>query len=830
MNTGTWSRAGRVAVGLVGVVLAVGGVGGVSAVGFARERVEVAAAPHLTDADAIAALGAVALESTVRLDKLQFRGEDLPDAFGTVPDVVSGRTRELEIRMNHQLFVAEPPISPPVQEVALTTSNAQAFPVPASVKVFSNEIGSPGPFIVRAGVVQQPTPVEITATFKGITKKLNFKVLPAAAGQEGAELFGDVPDRPNRYSVLRGHSSSFPVRMDRPAPEGGQKVRLSLSNDGLDSGVSVSGTVTIPAGQRFAMGTFESESDVSVDDDGQQAIIEAKFDGAPNSNKVVVAKFNVCRRLKIMHVYRDSFDLYPYPPGQREMVVEFNASAIAGQKIDLKSPSSKIDTPDFDIPTGSLIVRVPFSIDAGTPPGDYDVSLELKGPHVNGSKWEDDVDVQAPALRTLELGVGGVEFMRSAGGAIVGGTGIGRLTLTGLAGAPTTFTIITAGGPAGTSIPTSVTIPTGQDHADFPITVAPSAGSAGYDLSMRVESAAGVRKDFSWPVRRQTITELGVVEHRIKGGESCTLRLKLLGPAGSGGQQVRFTSSTPFLKPPSTFTIPEGERQVFIPVPSEAISIHGSQTINAYIGNLTGSPTMTANVIMGPTIRIPTAGGYVELMSGRVMAGGSIEGRYVRDGSGPVGWPVIADVEVYESEIITLVREAPGIAVDIPMKRPGGRVGPGAKLPMLAQPKSELALAVASPDGQGAFKVQAPKLLLHGGLAGIKVSDRLAPPTAGGIPITNPYEDVFIHVIGSRDITIDSPGPPRLPQYVEWLRMEGAPARAKIAETLDELERVREGLLPGPGARGKKTPSGPRPRPGSGGGTGSGQKPGPGPR
>ncbi|MFM7050686.1 MAG: hypothetical protein ACKOYN_00930 [Planctomycetota bacterium] len=785
---------GLVAAGLVAAVL--GGTGRASAAPLQPRAAESSAAA-----------------SELSLSRFEFHGMRAPDAFGTVPDVGSGESLEIAIRLDRQIR-ANAPITPAVQEIVLTTSNPQVFPMPAKVRVQAGDDASPARFVVRPATVTQPTPVELTASLGGKTLKLNFRVVPFASV---ATVYGSAPDRPFRYSKLSGAALKTSVSIDRPAPIGGAKVTIvaasgTFPQPGYGANTSPVTEVTIPAGEQTAPFTVSTEELTRGGNAiGLFASLGAVRPGAPRSGLTPIAQISVHERLSIVNVYRAPVGQYPCPPGRNTMLVEFNADPeTVGTTVELvgQGANSPITMPDFVLTEGRIIAEVPFEVRAGvTRAQSVPIKLRLGGPIPWNSEWTDQIDIVPAKFDGLAIGREGEGFASLDRSVQRGRLYTLRLSMTGTVREAVSFELMTTGLPAG-ALPTSVTVPAGQASVTMPLSIPASQATAGVDAGVRVTLPDGTRSNSMFKVLPAPPPTLEVVEMRVRGGDACTLAIRLATPAPVGGQVLALRSSSALVKPPSEVTIPAGERDALVTVPTDRATAYSSVSISADLVGVAGRPRGSASVWIGPAIRVAIRGGFVELAKGRFGAGETIEGKFVRSDDGPVGWPVSVDVSVYDSALISLSRTGPSAPEDANRSAVRPRVGgkgaaaAAAKLQRdIGAPKSAIRRSATAPGGEAAFRVLAPSNTVASGMAGIKVDDMLAPVELGSsspAPALDDYADVLVRVIGLRDMALTRG---QMPRYGRFFR-DALPTDAGPAVELDgaidtdALEGIRSALKP----------------------------------
>jgi RHS repeat-associated protein len=120
-------------------------------------------------------------------------------------------------------------------DIALASSNA-ALSVPASVRVNPNSTTST--FTIATNAVTGPVPVTVTASFGGVTQRMNVIVAP-----ENAVTLASFTIAPTR--VTGGAPALATVTLNRPAPFGGARVTVEARRRNI---VTVPDAVVVPEG------------------------------------------------------------------------------------------------------------------------------------------------------------------------------------------------------------------------------------------------------------------------------------------------------------------------------------------------------------------------------------------------------------------------------------------------------------------------------------------------------------------------------------------------------------------------------------------------------
>jgi hypothetical protein len=147
----------------------------------------------------------------------------------------SGVTTFLQIQLAAGVAAAGAP-------VAITSSDAAAFPVPANFTMPGNTAWAQ--LQVQAGQVTVPTPVTVTATINSKTVSITFNVLPPSLQSISADP----------SSILGGTPTGGFIVLNGEAPAGGAVIALTSDS----TSAIVPATFTVPAG------SFAAEVDIAT--------------------------------------------------------------------------------------------------------------------------------------------------------------------------------------------------------------------------------------------------------------------------------------------------------------------------------------------------------------------------------------------------------------------------------------------------------------------------------------------------------------------------------------------------------------------------------------
>jgi hypothetical protein len=179
------------------------------------------------------------------------------------------------------------------------------------------------------------------------------------------------------------------------------------------------------------------------------------------------------------------------------------------------------------------------------------------GPAFAGGQDVFLMSVDTPSGSTVLTGLR-IEPNQGIGGAF---SATGTVTLSGPAGAPTVIAL--SSNNAFVTVPPSVTVPTGQSEATFPVTTSnpPSRQIATVTATLGVTS-----RQATVTVDPNILIFLGVAEPAVTGGQVATGIVQLLAPAPAGGIAVNLAVDTPVVIVPPTVTVPAGSTTATFPI------------------------------------------------------------------------------------------------------------------------------------------------------------------------------------------------------------------------------------------------------------------------
>ena len=153
--------------------------------------------------------------------------------------------------------------------VKLTSDNA-ALQIPGSVNIPEGALY--GMFSIAAGLVPTPVVTQVTGETGSATVRNSIAIYPVLDAVRTAAS-----------SVKGGESLQGTVRLNRPAPEGGYTISLSVA---ASAPVQIPGSVTVPKGAqsvRFTIATsaVSAKTDVKISASFQGATVETTFSVTP---------------------------------------------------------------------------------------------------------------------------------------------------------------------------------------------------------------------------------------------------------------------------------------------------------------------------------------------------------------------------------------------------------------------------------------------------------------------------------------------------------------------------------------------------------------------
>jgi hypothetical protein len=162
-----------------------------------------------------------------------------------------------------------------------------------------------------------------------------------------------------------------------------------------------------------------------------------------------------------------------------------------------------------------------------------------------------------------------------------GSSSTGTVTLSSYAPASGVVVSLTSSDPSAT-VPASVTVPSGQVNATFPI---PTNTVAMVTTANITATAGGVTKTVALTVTPVYLSNLTLKSTTVTGGDNTTGTVILSNPAPSGGVTVALHSNNSVVTVPATCTIAAGATQALFNVATTAVSASMDVTLS---GNYNG--------------------------------------------------------------------------------------------------------------------------------------------------------------------------------------------------------------------------------------------------
>src|SRR4051812_35250968 len=161
---------------------------------------------------------------------------------------------------------------------------------------------------------------------------------------------------------------------------------------------------------------------------------------------------------------------------------------------------------------------------------------------------------------------------------------------------------LTSSNPAVLQVPSTVSVPAGNNSTNFPITtnatsafttVEVDASAGGVTRSAFVNLAAGATAP--------SLVSLAVAPASVPGGSNATGTVQLSSAAPSGGVSVTLaTGNASVAQPPPIVTVPAGQTQASFTVTTSPVTANTSVTLTAFSGSVTRSSTFTVTSASAP--------------------------------------------------------------------------------------------------------------------------------------------------------------------------------------------------------------------------------------
>lgn len=401
-----------------------------------------------------------------------------------------------------------------------------------------------------------------------------------------------------------GKNVTGTITLAEPAPAGGARVNLMTTSPAM----TVPAVVTVPAGATSA--TFTATT-IPVATDGFVDVM---------ATSEVSGNFRTSFEIRTPRVGSLAASATELAPGGT-VNLTFTLQAVAGPggvpvTLTSTNPAGVTIPAAMIVPQGQsrLVVPIKFSTSAPAGPISLTASPTYREKKVTVNVVKRNLTymvVNQTLLKTSESTTGRVELdgPAPAGGQIVN---------------------LTSDSPE-LSVPSTVTIPSGTNYVEFPITSIGLTAQVTY-----------IRAGISTPTLRQWIriearrlASIVVSPTIVTGGQTANVILTVDYPAPQGGMLINLKSQKPSLASvPATATVPAGASSVSVPLTTVA---RNGTPIEIYIyGNLPGQGTKGAKVkIVRPMVSA------VSISPNSVVGGTSTTGTITLNGPAAAGGLVV---------------------------------------------------------------------------------------------------------------------------------------------------------------------------------------------
>ncbi len=447
--------------------------------------------------------------------------------------------------------------------ITLASSNTAVATVPASIPVAAGATSAT--FNITTSAVSVSSSSSISAAYGGVTLQQTLSVVP---------LLASVSLSPNR--VIGGGSATGTVNLNGPAPAGGITVMLSSDNTAV---------ATVPVSVAVAAGATSVPFPVTVQTVtvSSTANISAAYGGVTRSAQLTVVPL-------IASVSLNPSKVVGGDPSTA--TVSFNIQAPSGVTLTLSSSNPAVAMPSsLNVSAGSYSAT--FNVTTTTVTTETVVTITASYGGVSQS-----------ATLTLESmpTVIGLSFSPAE---VTGGSGTtGKVTLSGIA--PVAGSVVALSNPntAIATVPSSVTVSSGQTSTTFPVTTTPVGSTTSVSMTGTYRSTSA---SAALTVDRPTLTGFAFAQNPTVGGNTDLATLNLDGNAPAGGFIVQL-SCTPTngaavsgAALPTSVTIPAGSSSTTVPVQTTTVNApvtltFTAQAVQAGTTPITGGETLTASV------------------------------------------------------------------------------------------------------------------------------------------------------------------------------------------------------------------------------------------
>jgi len=479
--------------------------------------------------------------------------------------------------------------------VALSSSNAGAAPVPASVTVPAGS--TTVSFTVATNRVAADANVTLTASAAGVTRTAALTVLSPDVSAVTLSTSSAAAS-----SVVSGNT----VTLDSAAPTGGFPVALTSSNT---AAATVPASITVPAGATSASFSITALAVTTT-----QTVTITATTGATSRT----ATLSVVAPTASLSSLTLGAASVKGGSGVAVNTVALTAADPDGGTIALSSshPGVVSVPASVNIPAGGTSASFALT----TTPVAADTLVTITATY-GGVNKTDTITVQRPVLTALSLSktseVGGTPVLANS------------VTIDAPAPAGGLSVSLSSSNPAAATVPSSVLIAAGSLTGTFTIstlsvtssqlaTITATSGGVSHSANLTVNPA---------PASLSTLT-LGAAS--AKGGDVVPANtVSLSAPAPAGGVTVNLVSSDPTAATvPATVTVPAGSSSVSFAIGTVAVATDRTVSITATLSGTvrSGSLTVLAPDLTGVSLNLPS-----------VTGGNPVTGSVALDSAAPAG-------------------------------------------------------------------------------------------------------------------------------------------------------------------------------------------------
>jgi hypothetical protein len=456
--------------------------------------------------------------------------------------------------------------------VTLSSSDPAVATLPASVTVPAGR--SNAAVAVTAFRVTTPTPVELTATYGGVSRSATLTVVPIPPPVNLVTIQLDPA------GVAGGGSSTGTVVIDPPAPAGGTSVPLKSTH----ALASVPASVTVPEGATratfpIATSPVTASTVVTISGTLNFSTEQAFLTVTPNAPTLSVAGLSVSPTSLV----GGGAGIGNTSVGT---VTLTGPAPSAGVNVNLARDSRSVSVPDWIlVPAGATSATFTIGTFAVTSSTTVTVSAAYGA---------------TTRTATLTVEPSPIASLTVSPSTVIGGeSSTGTVTLT--APAPSGGSVVTLSDVGEvTTIPESVTVPAGATTATFPIATQPVTFRFHANIYARL---SGVEKQALLIVEpgatspTASITAVSVNPSSVVGGSSSQGTVTLTSGAPSGGMSVALTSSSSAASVPASLIVPAGATSASFTISTSGVT----STTSAVIGATSNGTSRTATLTVTPS-------------------------------------------------------------------------------------------------------------------------------------------------------------------------------------------------------------------------------------